>query len=129
MLINRQFWFAPLFLLAVGCSTTSTSTSTSSSAGPIPTTNPPPPEASGPCGPTYTAAYGIMEMRQWGTPILRVMNAVDTADDTPEAKQLARRWVREAYDFPRLSVPKNQERAAQDFANDKALECLEAIQR
>jgi hypothetical protein len=78
------------------------------------------------CAVVGDLAEAIMDRRQEGLAMSRVMTVVP-ADEGP-ARTLVLAMVQDAYDTPRFSTPANQRRAAQDFRNAMEAECFRAIQ-
>ncbi len=79
------------------------------------------------CKDLYDMSYKIMNMRQWGTPIVKQMDTIDKMEKgNPKIKpitNLLRKVIVSAYETPRFEVKENQVKAAQNFANEWASTC------
>lgn len=69
------------------------------------------------------AAGHIMTSRQQGRPMAEVMDLVAKAT---KGDALSQRLVIDAYERPRMSVPKNQQTMISDFKSEVYLACIKA---
>lgn len=80
------------------------------------------------CPTVETLARTIMEGRQVGVPMTKMMEVADNQGDNPMGR-LIRALIVAAFEKPRYMTAEIQQREVDDFANEAALECYRATGR
>ena len=76
------------------------------------------------CKPIHGLAETIMERRQEGVSMVKMLEIANPSDGG-SIKELSISLVEEAYSSPRYHTPENQQRAVQDFGNEKFKMCMD----
>ena len=78
------------------------------------------------CAPIEGSARVTMESRQAGVPLSTSIRIANDSAVRQSTKDLLTAMVREAYEQPRYSTERMQERAIRDFTDDWYMQCLKA---
>lgn len=73
------------------------------------------------CSSQATVAANIMQARQNGVPITRIL---EINKEYPDAKSLLDFFAMEAYKVPRYSTPENQQQSIVEFSNTIFMLCM-----
>ena len=78
------------------------------------------------CAPIEGSARATMEARQSGVPLSTSIGIANNSGGTKNTKELLTAMVLEAYEQPRYSTERMQQRSVRAFTDDWYLQCLKA---
>jgi hypothetical protein len=78
------------------------------------------------CKAAENLAGTIMKGRQLGTPMIKMIEAIESRNTPEESKELARKLVIYAFERPQFSLREYQVREIDQFRNQVFLECYKA---